>query len=284
MSLLALPQVGELLQRALAEDLGWGDWTSTVTVGAEVQGKGVIRAKGHGVLAGSELVEGLAELQPGVVVVSRLADGAELARGTEVAVLRGPARSLLALERVTLNFLMHLSGVATLTRQFVRAVQGTRARIVDTRKTLPGLRLLQKYAVRVGGGSNHRFGLSDGILIKNNHITAAGGVATAVRLALAAAPHTMRVEVECRTLAEVEEALAAGASAILLDNMSLEQMREAVRRIAGRALTEASGGVRLDNVRALAECGVDLISVGALTHSAPAVDLHMELVCAQEEA
>lgn len=278
MSLLAHPNVQEILRRALAEDLGWGDVTSECTVALTAQARAVIRAKGECILAGAELVRGLAALVEGIAVESLSADGSELAPGHVVASLYGPARSLLAVERVALNFLMHLSGVATLTRRYVRAVQGTRARIVDTRKTLPGLRLLQKYAVRVGGGTNHRFGLSDGILIKNNHITAAGGVEAAVRAARQTAPHPLRVEVECRQLSEVEAALAAGADAVLLDNMSLAELRTAVERIAGRALTEASGGVNLDNVRAIAECGVDLISVGALTHSAPASDLHMTFV------
>lgn len=281
-SLLASPQVVELLQRALAEDLGWGDLTSELTVSPAVQAKAVIRAKASAVLAGGDLVLGLAALQPGVHAEVLLADGTELEPGTVVATLIGPARSLLAIERVTLNFLMHLSGVATLTRAYVRAVEGTRARIVDTRKTLPGLRVLEKYAVRLGGGVNHRFGLSDGVLIKNNHIAVAGGVKNAVEVARQRAPHTVRIEVECRNFAEVDEALAAGADAILLDNMSVEQLRAAVEQIGGRALTEASGGVRLENVRAIAECGVDLISVGALTHSAPAADLHMTLSTREE--
>lgn len=278
MSLLAHPEVRETLRRALAEDLGWGDVTTACTVAPATHARAIIRAKGTCVLAGAELVRGVAALVDGVEVAELVADGTELTPGQPVASLSGPARSLLAVERVTLNFLMHLSGVASLTRRYVRAVEGTRARIVDTRKTLPGLRLLQKYAVRVGGGANHRFGLSDGILIKNNHIAAVGGVAAAVRAARLAAPHTLRVEVECRNLAEVNEALTAGADAILLDNMTVEQLRAAVERIGGRALTEASGGVSLDNVRAIAECGVDLISVGALTHSAPAADLHMTLL------
>jgi nicotinate-nucleotide pyrophosphorylase (carboxylating) len=165
--------------------------------------------------------------------------------------------------------------VATLTRRFVEAVAGTRARVTDTRKTVPGLRVLQKYAVRAGGGSNHRSGLDDGILIKDNHIAAAGGLAAAVGAARAGAPHGLVVEVECESLAQVDEALAAGAGIVLLDNMSLDELRQAVARVGGRALTEASGGVTLATVRQVAECGVDLISVGALTHSAPAVDISM---------
>jgi nicotinate-nucleotide pyrophosphorylase (carboxylating) len=228
------------------------------------------------VLAGAEAVELAAMVVGGEVRVASLReDGTLFEAGTVIAELEGNVRALLALERVTLNVLQHLSGVATLTRRYVAAVEGTRARIVDTRKTLPGLRSLQKYAVRVGGGHNHRFHLADGILIKNNHIAAVGGVRQAVELARKHGPHTLRVEVECRSLDQVDEALAAGAEAILLDNMDLSTLRLAVERVGGRALTEASGGVTLATVRAIAETGVDLISVGALTHSAPAVDLHM---------
>jgi len=194
-----------------------------------------------------------------------------------IASLTGPAAALLSGERVALNFLQQLSGIATLTREYVRAVHGTRARIIDTRKTLPGFRALAKYAVRMGGGGNHRSGLDDGILIKDNHIVAAGGLAAAVTRARRGAPHTLKVEVECATLAQVDEALAACADAVLLDNMSVKQMARAVHRIDGRAVVEASGCVSLANVRAVAETGVDLISVGALTHSAPAIDLSMKI-------
>ncbi|GBD25214.1 putative nicotinate-nucleotide pyrophosphorylase [carboxylating] [bacterium HR30] len=267
----------ELVSRALQEDWGSGDLTSALTVSPGREGKARIRAKAHGVLAGSAAVPLAAACVENVQVLNLLPDGSELEPGCVLAELEGAALGLLAIERVMLNILQHLSGVATLTRRYVNAIAGTRARIVDTRKTIPGLRLLQKYAVRVGGGYNHRFDLSDGILIKNNHITAAGGVRAAVQAARQRGPHTLRVEVECRTLSEVDEALAAGAEAILLDNMDVETLRRAVERVAGRALTEASGGVNLETVRAIAETGVDLISVGALTHSAPAVDMHMVL-------
>ncbi|MCX8073325.1 MAG: carboxylating nicotinate-nucleotide diphosphorylase [Candidatus Binatia bacterium] len=270
-------QLRDLMQRELADDWGSGDITSAVTIPPGRSARAEIRAKAHGVLAGVEAVAVAAELVGTVRAELVIVDGARLEPGRVVAVLHGSARELLAIERVTLNVLQHLSGVATLTRRYVDAVAGTRARIVDTRKTLPGLRLLQKYAVRVGGGHNHRFGLSDGILIKNNHISAAGGVRAAVEAARRHGPHTLRVEVECRTLEEVDEALTAGAEAILLDNMDPAGLRRAVERIQGRALTEASGGVNLETVRAIAETGVDLISVGALTHSAPALDLHMIL-------
>jgi nicotinate-nucleotide pyrophosphorylase (carboxylating) len=202
-----------------------------------------------------------------------------MAVGSDAALceIRGPARDVLVLERVILNFLQRLCGVATLTRRYVEAVAGTRARIVDTRKTIPGWRLLDKYAVTAGGGSNHRFGLDDGILIKDNHIVACGGVSRAIERARRGAPHLLSIEVECETMAEVDEAVAARADVILLDNMRPADLREAVRRIAGRALVEASGGITLETVGEVAEAGVDLISVGALTHSAPAVDLSMEL-------
>ena len=197
------------------------------------------------------------------------------ATGGLVAEVAGPARSLLGGERVALNFLGRLSGVATLTARYVRAIDGTGARILDTRKTTPGLRTLEKLAVVAGGGHNHRVGLFDAMLLKENHSALGGGVGKATRKALAAAPEGMRVEVECATLAEVDEALAAGATSILLDNMSLDELREAVAHTRGRAETEASGGVTLDTVRAIAETGVDWISVGALTHSAPALDVSL---------
>lgn len=279
MTVFDLPSVADLIRSALAEDLGRGDLTTRLTIDAAAQASAEIVAQEEGLLAGLPLVERVfAVLEPGGVSVgAALQDGAELARGVVVAKLSGSAVALLSGERVALNFLQHLCGVATLTRRYVRAVAGTRARIVDTRKTLPGFRVLDKYAVRVGGGHNHRMGLDDGILIKDNHIAAAGGVAAAVRRARAGAPHTQRVEVECADLAEVDEALAAGAAVILLDNMNIDQLRAAVRHIDGRAQIEASGGVNLETVRAIAETGVDLISVGALTHSAPAVDLSMRM-------
>ncbi len=273
-----LPAVQELLRIALAEDLGAGDITTRLTIAAETRARAEIRAKQVAVIAGMPLVRKICGIAAVDVVVSELRrDGEHAEKGTVLASLSGSASALLSIERVTLNLLQHMSGIASLTAQFVAAVHGTKARIVDTRKTLPGLRLLEKHAVRVGGGYNHRQRLDDGILIKNNHITAAGGVTAAVHQARAGAPHGLKVEVECRTLSEVEEALAAGAEAILLDNMSMAELKRAVQLIGGRVLTEASGGVSLETVRAIAESGVDIISVGALTHSAPAVDLHMPL-------
>lgn len=277
---LDLPGVRRLIEVAVAEDLGAGDVTTRVTVPPSTFAEAEIVARVEGVAAGFPVAAEVFRCIAGDRVRFRacFAEGARFSPGATVARISGPAADLLAGERVALNFLQRLCGIATSTARFVEAVAGTRARIVDTRKTTPGLRALEKYAVRVGGGNNHRFGLGDGILIKDNHIAAAGGLAVAVERARRLAPHTLRVQVECRTLAEVAEALTAGADAILLDNMPLPQLREAVRLVGGKALLEASGGVSLETVRAVAEAGVDLISVGALTHSAPAVDLSLRIV------
>lgn len=279
MDVFELPAVTALLESALAEDVGRGDITTRLTVPAGVRATGTVLAKQEAVLAGLPLVARVFAVMGAhaVCVTERCADGDAVTTGTVLATVDGPAADLLVGERLALNLVQRLSGVATLTRRYVEAVAGTRARIVDTRKTTPGLRALEKYAVRMGGGHNHRAGLDDGILIKDNHITAAGGVSAALAAARRAAPHPLRIEIECATLAQVDEALAAGADALLLDNMSVADLADAVRRVAGRALLEASGGVTLATVRAIAETGVDLISVGALTHSAPAVDLNMKI-------
>jgi nicotinate-nucleotide pyrophosphorylase (carboxylating) len=278
MDVLDLASVDTLVRTALAEDIGAGDLTTRLTVAPESRARGEITVKEAIVVAGMPLVRKVCDAAGGGVDVQELvADGARVVTGDGLAVLKGPAHRLLATERVILNLLQHLSGIATLTSRFVAAVTGCGCRIVDTRKTIPGLRTLEKYAVRVGGGFNHRHRLDDGILIKNNHITAAGGIGAAVAAARVGAPHGLKVEVECTTLGEVNEALMAGAEILLLDNMAVETIVEAVRRINGRAMVEASGGIDLDNVRSVAEAGVDIISVGALTHSAPAVDIHMTL-------
>ncbi len=278
MDLTALPGVADLVKAALAEDIGQGDLTTRLVVPEDAEAEAGIVARQDAVLAGLPLIGTVFELAGGGVQVElKCAEGDAVRAETAVCRLVGPATVLLAGERVALNFLQHLSGIATMTRRFVQTVAGTRARIADTRKTLPGLRALQKYAVRVGGGVNHRGGLDRGILIKNNHIAVAGGLGAAVRRARAGVPHWLRVEVECSSLEQVDEALAAGADAILLDNMAPADLATAVQRIGGRALVEASGGIGLDGVRAVAEAGVDIISIGALTHSAPAADLHMRL-------
>jgi nicotinate-nucleotide pyrophosphorylase (carboxylating) len=270
-----------LIDLALAEDLGSGDITTLATVPAERQSHGRVLVKQAGVLSGMATVRAVyARVDPGVVVAELIPDGSVVAPRDVVATVEGPARALLSGERVALNFLQRLSGVATTTREYVRRVEGTRARIIDTRKTTPGMRTLQKEAIRHGGGFNHRLGLADGILIKDNHLAAIGSpdrIAIAVAAARARAPHTLKIEVEVTRLDELEQALAAGADVVLLDNMDIPTMAEAVRRTAGRALLEASGGITLDTIREIAETGVDLISVGALTHSAQALDISLEL-------
>lgn len=269
----------EQVRQWLAEDLGHGDLTTALLIDPDTVGEAIIVARQSCVLCGLPVAAVVfAELDARVAFEPAVAEGTRIAPGTTVARVAGPLRSILSGERLALNLLQRLSGIATATRAFVDAVEGTGVVILDTRKTTPGLRLLEKYAVRVGGGKNHRFGLFDGILIKDNHVRALGGVREAVQRARAAAPHTLTIEVEVTTLDELEEALAAGADWILLDNMDLETMREAVRRARGRANLEASGGVSLDRVRAIAETGVDAVSVGALTHSVRAVDLSLELV------
>jgi nicotinate-nucleotide pyrophosphorylase (carboxylating) len=278
MTVFDLPTVAELIRNALAEDVGRGDLTTSLTVPPDAQGEAEIVAKQGGVIAGLPLLPRIfAQIGNEVRVETKLSDGDRFAAGTIVATLVGSAADLLIGERVALNFLQHLSGIATAARRYCDAIAGTKARIVDTRKTIPGLRLLEKYAVRAGGARNHRMGLDDGILIKDNHIVAAGGVSAAVAAARRGAPHTAKIEVECTNEKEIDEALAAGTDAILLDNMTPEALAAAVRRIAGRAVVEASGGVTLETVRAVAETGVDLISVGALTHSVTAVDLSMRV-------
>lgn len=269
-----------IVELALAEDIGTGDVTSLATVPPAALATGVMLVKSDGVISGLDAAAyTFWSVDPAIEFRPLLADGARVTAGTVIAEIAGPARSVLTGERVALNLLQRLSGVATLTARFVAETAGTRARIVDTRKTTPGLRILEKAAVRHGGGGNHRVGLSDGVLIKDNHLAAIGGsdrVTKAIRAARAYAPHTLKVEVEVTTLAEVAEAVEAGADIILLDNMDLEAMRHAVEMIAGRALVEASGGVRLETVRAIADTGVDLISAGALTHSAPALDISLD--------
>ncbi|HVN86230.1 MAG TPA: carboxylating nicotinate-nucleotide diphosphorylase [Candidatus Binatia bacterium] len=277
MDTLDLPAVADLIAAAVAEDFGSGDVTTRLTVPAHRRAGAHIEAKQAGLLAGVPLVQRVFDVIGEVTVEPRYNDGDPLEVGAVVAHLTGDAHTLLSGERVALNLLQHLSGIATLTDAFVQAVAGTKCRIVDTRKTLPGLRMVEKYAVRVGGGANHRFNLSDGILIKDNHIVAAGGITAAVNAARAGAPHTLKIEVECTSLSEVDEALAARADCILLDNMDVAHTVQAVQRIAGAALVEASGNMTLARVRAIAEAGVDLISVGALTHSAPAFDFSMKV-------
>jgi nicotinate-nucleotide pyrophosphorylase (carboxylating) len=266
----------EVVRRALAEDLGWGDVTTEATVDADLRAHGEIVAKCDCVIAGLDVAaEAFRQLDPAVAISYAKVDGAACAHGDVVARLKGAAGAMLTAERTALNLLQRLSGIATLTRKFVDAAAG-RITILDTRKTTPTLRALEKYAVRAGGGSNHRDGLDDAILIKDNHIRLAGGVGPAMTR-MRAAGHELPIEIEAQSLAQVDEAIEAGADIILIDNLPIPQVHEAVRRIAGRAKVEISGGVTLDLIPALAATGADYVSVGALTHSAPAADLSFEL-------
>lgn len=268
---------------ALAEDAAWRDVTTGVLVPPDQQGRAVIVAKSAGVLAGLP-VAGAAfhALDASLAFEALFAEGTRLSPGQAVARIAGALSPILRSERVALNFLQRLSGVATATARLVEALEGLPTRLLDTRKTTPGLRALEKYAVQVGGGHSHRFNLADGILIKDNHLAAlearGEGIAEAIRLARVASPHTLRVEVEVTSVDQALEALAAGAEVLLLDNMDPEDMRRVAGVARGRALTEASGGITLDNVRAVAETGVDFISVGAITHSAPALDMSLDVV------
>ena len=266
----------DLIDRALAEDVGVGDLTTAAVVPDGARARARIDQKAPGVVAGLEVTNGVFERLDPELRFERLVAEGEWRDGGPVAEIEGAAAPILTGERVALNFLGHLSGVATLTARYVEAVEGTGATVLDTRKTTPGLRALEKEAVRAGGGTNHRAGLYDALLVKENHSALAGGVGRATRLALERAAG-VPVEVECASPAEVEEALAAGAGRLLLDNMSLEELRTVVALVDGRAQLEASGGVNLETVREIAETGVDFVSVGALTHSAPALDLSLTL-------
>ncbi|THD64075.1 carboxylating nicotinate-nucleotide diphosphorylase [Phenylobacterium sp.] len=270
--------VAPIVQAALAEDLGRaGDITSQACVPANARLSAVFAARQPGAVAGLSCARlAIAALDPHAHFAAAVDDGAHVEAGAVLARVEANARALLGAERVALNLLGRLCGIASLTRTYVAAVEGTRALIVDTRKTTPGLRALEKYAVRCGGGVNHRFGLDDAILIKDNHIAACGSVGEAVRRAKAAAGHLTKVEVEIDGLTQLEEALKYGPDVVMLDNFSLDDLAEAVRRTAGRAVLEASGGVNLATVRAIAETGVDVISVGALTHSASVLDIGLD--------
>jgi nicotinate-nucleotide pyrophosphorylase (carboxylating) len=273
---LTVDTLERVVEAALAEDVGQGDVTTDSTVAPDAQGAAELVTRAPGVVAGLDAVEAVFRaLDPGIVFEPLVDEGTTLATPVAVARVSGPLRAILTGERTALNLLGRLSGIATLTRRYVDAVAGTGVEILDTRKTTPGLRSLEKHAVACGGGTNHRFGLDDGVLVKDNHLRAAGSVQAAVERLRGATD--LPIEVECDTLEQVEDALAAGADAILLDNMRLDELRHAVALTDGRARLEASGGVTLDTVRAVAETGVDQISVGALTHSAPALDVSLEL-------
>ncbi|MFZ5641564.1 MAG: carboxylating nicotinate-nucleotide diphosphorylase [Bacillota bacterium] len=275
---LNLNYLDKILHNALLEDIGSGDITTMATVTADAVTRAVIHVKEEGVVAGLPAAARVfALMDPGVVFTPRKNDGDPVKKSDVLAEIAGPARAILTGERLALNLLQRLSAIATRTRKIATMLSGYNTVVADTRKTTPGLRLLEKYAVRAGGGHNHRFGLFDGILIKDNHIKVAGGVQKAVQLAKQVAPHTIKVEVEVESLAGVKEALAAGADIIMLDNMDLPQIKEAVRLINGRALVEVSGGVTEERILSLAEAGVDIISMGALTHSVKALDISLDV-------
>ncbi|MBI1993393.1 MAG: carboxylating nicotinate-nucleotide diphosphorylase [Deltaproteobacteria bacterium] len=278
MDVVITAQIEDLIKSALEEDIGAGDLTTLSTVPPEAQGKGLFRAKRDCIVAGLFLLQKIFSfLDERMQVRCLCRDGDRIAKGSVVAEAEGPVRALLMGERTALNFLQRLSGTATLTRRYVDAVKGLPCKIIDTRKTTPGLRTLEKYAVRMGGGTNHRLGLYDAALVKDNHIVAAGSIDQAVKNIRRQAPFMARVEVECADLKQVQAALDAGADVIMLDNMGTKEMAEAVRLINKRAWVEASGGITLERLREVAEAGVDFISVGALTHSAPAVDFNMKI-------
>ena len=277
------PEIESLIDRALAEDLGTGDPTTEALVPPDQQGRAALVAKADGVLAGAEVANMVfRRVDPALRFDALVSDGSVLEIGRVLAEVDGATASILNAERTALNFLRHLSGIATEASRYVEAVAGHRARILDTRKTTPGLRSLEKYAVRAGGGTNHRRSLGDGILIKDNHIKAMSqrgmDLVAVVKQARAHAPFTLKVEVEVEDLDQARQALDAGADILLLDNMDVDQMAKAVSMAKGRALTEASGRVTLETVRSVAATGVDLISVGAITHSAPVLDISLDLI------
>lgn len=271
-----------IVEQALEEDLGRGDVTSDLLIPPNVEARAVLRSRVNGVIAGLDIARLVFELVDGKAQFTALAtDGSVISRDQDLAIVSGAARSLLRAERVALNFLQRLSGIATLTFHFVEAVSGSRARIVDTRKTTPGLRAIERYAVRAGGGFNHRRDLSDAMMIKDNHLAVIAARGLSLREAVAFAresmAHTLKVEIEVDRLDQIAEAITAGADIILLDNMSPENLRKAVTMIDGRAITEASGGVSLETVSEIAATGIDVISVGALTHSAPSLDIGLDV-------
>jgi nicotinate-nucleotide pyrophosphorylase (carboxylating) len=270
--------IRNVLRRALEEDIGHGDITTAFTVPEGRIARALLVSKGNFIVAGMPFAREVFHiLDPGIDFKAFREEGSKVTKGDIMAEISGDARVLLSCERVSLNILQRLCGIATLTSAFVKKVKGTGVKIVDTRKTTPGLRYMEKYAVRMGGGSNHRFGLYDGILIKDNHIEAVGGIAAAVSSARQA-HHLSKIEVEVENLNEVKEAIHAGADVIMLDNMTVEDMKQAVDMAKGKVIFEASGNMSLDRVRDVAETGVDLISIGALTHSAPAADISMKIV------
>ena len=274
-----LSPIDKIIDSALEEDLGPGDITTEALVDLSVKGEARLIAKEEIILAGIGVFSRVfSRLDPEIVVETKYRDGEAVSNGEDIGMVKGSMRGILSGERTALNFLQRLSGIATLTRKYVERTDSSKVRVIDTRKTTPGLRILEKYAVRRGGGFNHRFGLFDGILIKDNHIAVAGSIAKALARIKGRVPHTLRIEVEVEDIKGVEEAIGAGADAILLDNMSLKEMREAVSIAGGRVLLEASGGITLESIEEVSKIGIDLISVGAITHSARSVDISLEVI------
>jgi len=269
--------VDDLVNRFLREDIGFVDLTSTIMIDADARGHFALNAREALVVSGIGIAARVFEtVAPECRVTPRVADGDAVASGTLLADIEGPARGILTAERVALNLLQHMSGIATVTARYVAAIAGSGAQLIDTRKTTPGLRALEKHAVECGGGRNHRLALDSGVMIKDNHIAVCGGLEAAIRRAKARVPVLTRVEVECDRLDQVADALAAGADILLLDNMTTDMLREAVRIVDGRIPLEASGGITLDSVTGIARTGIERISVGAITHSAPALDLALD--------
>jgi len=271
--------VDKIIERGLLEDIGTGDITTKSIIPSNLKAKGIIKTSEEGVVAGL----GIAclvfkKLDSDITFQEKIKDGTKVARGKVLAEITGPARTILKGERVALNFLQRMSGIATITSKFCQEVKDFPARIVDTRKTTPGLRILEKYAVRMGGGYNHRFGLYDAILIKDNHIAVAGGIKSAVNSVRKQISHTVKIEVEVENISQFQEALEMKVDIIMLDNMNLDTMKEAVKMAKGKVLIEASGGITLEKARKIAQTGVDLISIGALTHSVKSLDISMEII------
>ena len=274
-----LSNIDTIIDTALDEDVGPGDITTSAIIDPSLKGKAQFLAKEEITLAGIEVFSRVfSRLDPEIVVECTYHDGEVIPKGVDIGTVTGSMRGILSGERTALNFLQHLSGIATLTRQYVEKTDPSTVRVIDTRKTTPGLRILEKYAVRMGGGFNHRFGLFDGILIKDNHIAAAGSIFEAVKKIRATVPHTLKIEVEVEDIKGLEEAIGAGADAILLDNMSVKEMKKAVSIAGGRVLLEASGGITLETIGEISKTGINLISIGAITHSARSVDISLEVI------
>jgi len=271
--------IDKIIERALLEDIGTGDITTESIIPSNLKAKGIIKTFEKGVVAGLDIAcLVFQKLDAEIVFQEKTKDGTKVIRGKELAEITGPARTILKGERVALNFLQRMSGIATITSKFCEEVKDFPVRIVDTRKTTPGLRILEKYAVRMGGGYNHRFGLYDAVLIKDNHIAIAGGIKSAVDSVRKQSSHTVKIEVEVESLSQLQEALKAQVDIIMLDNMDLETMKEAVKMVKGKTLIEASGEITLEKVRKIAQAGIDLISIGALTHSVKSLNISMEII------